>query len=165
MLPDNTSPTAYGPPLRNYDDVVDPETEISYEKIEALAVDVAGMTYTVPRAWAKVTAGGSPSVAAHGAVWGASSGVKPTVSSISTGICRLTWPATVDDLNPTASRQVSRSVSFNAASVTVLASTDLSAAPSYVNTTAAVSISGTAVTVGTGNGSAWVDCDFMLWVY
>lgn len=162
MLPSNTNPETYGPPLRDYDEVVDPETEISATKLEALAVDVAAMTYVVPRAWAKVTAGRSPAIAAHSAVWGDAAAVEPTVASTDVGKHIVTWPAPTRNLNPTYSRQAESSVSIK----TAIAQPHLTASATYADISTAVELTDTnVVTVITGNGSNFADYDFTVWIY
>jgi hypothetical protein len=62
-----------------------------------LIVDVAGMTRTARRCWARFVAGTSPTIATHDANWGNDSGVKPLVAHGSTGVFTLTWPTTITD--------------------------------------------------------------------
>lgn len=161
MLPSKTSPETYGPPLSDYDEVVDPETEISATKLEALCVDVSGMTYTAPRGYAKVSMGPA-AVSVHRAVWGDAAGVAPTVLSSATGKHVVTWPTSTRNLNPTYDRQVSTVTDIKSANVAI----HVVAASSYTPYTAAVEItSGNSVTVVTGNGTSLADVPFTVWIY
>ena len=161
MLPDETSPTTYGPPLRDYDEVVDPETEISYSKLEALAVDVSACTYVVPRAFAVVDVSG-PTVTAHAANWGSAAGVIPTVTATATGRYVVTWAAANYDMNPTVSRQVSRTLNIRAAHAVV----NQSDGDVYAASTIAVELtSANSVTVITGDGSDFAARSFTVWIY
>jgi hypothetical protein len=159
MLPDPTGPETYGPPLVDYDEVVDPTTEISSTKMEAWAVDTAAMTHVVPRAWAYITGGATPVVTDHDAVWGDTNAVKPTVSRSGAGIFVVTWAATYDDLNPTTARKVSRSVSIRTAHAVVNAKAT-TAYPIQVGLTSANS-----VTVTIGTGASVDDSAFTVWIY
>jgi hypothetical protein len=115
MLPDSTDSTAYGLPKNNRSFVVDPRTEFDYSEVEAALVDIAALTRTCPRAWARIDAtGGSPVLVSHDSVWGNDDTVKPTVADLGPGAYSITWPATVADLNPTVARRVTRNVSFKA---------------------------------------------------
>lgn len=114
MLPDSTDSTAYGLPKNNRSFVVDPRTEFDYFEIEAALVDIAALTRTCPRAWARIDATGGVScvLVAHDSVWGNDDAVKPTATYNGNGDYTITWPATVSDLNPTVARRVARNVSF-----------------------------------------------------
>ena len=165
MLPSNTTPETYGPPLEDYDEVVDPETEISATKLEALAVDVAACTYVVPRAWASVQVGSPATVSAHNAVWGSATAVKPTVAKVATGIHKVTWPTSTRNLNPTYDRQVSTVTDARSASVSIQ-TTGVTASTAYVAYTSAVELTAAnEITVLTGDGSAFADLDFTVWMY
>jgi hypothetical protein len=83
--------------------------------------DVAGMTRTARRAWARFTAGSSPLLAATNpddAVWGNASGVLPVVAHSSTGVFTMTWPSTIVDQFGTT-----RSINLRWARVSVEGST------------------------------------------
>ena len=112
MLPDITGPETYGLPKSDYDSVVNPETDLSAAQYESLAIDVSALTCCGVRAWAKITGGATPIVASHGAVWGATNSVKPTVVRNSAGTFTITWAASYYDLNPTPDRRVLRYVNF-----------------------------------------------------
>ena len=120
-LPTNLDPqTDFGLPKENYADIVDPETEIDYDEFENLAIGLAGVSHTAPRAMVVVSAAGASSAARvkmHDAVWGDTNTVRPTVTATATGVFTITWSTSYVDLNPTASRQVSAAVSFKGCTV------------------------------------------------
>lgn len=64
-----------------------------------LKADVAAMTQTACRAWARFTlnGAGTPVLVAHASNWGADPGVAPSAARVSSGRFRVTWPATVTD--------------------------------------------------------------------
>lgn len=103
--PDLSSIADYGVPAGGFQDgegiaVVDPTTDQSGAAASAAFCDVAQMTRTADRCWARFVAGASPALAAtnpHEAMWGNSAGVAPVVAHIATGQWTVTWPATVTD--------------------------------------------------------------------
>lgn len=111
MLPDATSATDYGLPKSNRSFVTDPRTEFDYSEIEAALVDIAALTRTCPRAWARINAtSGVPVLVSHDSVWGNDDAVKPTITHNGDGDDTIAWPATVTDLNPTVARRVTRNL-------------------------------------------------------
>jgi len=65
-----------------------------------MIVDVAAMTRTAIRCWARFTLGTSPALATtnpHDAMWGNDSGVAPVLAHAATGEWTITWPTTVTD--------------------------------------------------------------------
>jgi hypothetical protein len=103
--PDVTDAADYGMPAGGFKDgegiaVEDPTTDQSAAGANVMLNDVAQMTHTALRAWARFTAGAAPAIAGtngHDAMWGSASGVKPVPAKTATGTWTLTWPATVQD--------------------------------------------------------------------
>lgn len=100
-LPDVDSLATYGGALSDYDSVDDSTVDEAALYRNRWAANVAGMTQTACRAWcAFVGNAGSPTFPAssiHGAVWGATTAVRPTLARTATGVYTLTWPVTVED--------------------------------------------------------------------
>ena len=116
-LPGILDPEAdFGLPKENYAEVRNRRTDFDMEEYERLAVAVSMLSYTAPRAWAYVA--GTGTVLDHRAVWGESSAVVPTVT-VATGVYTVTFPASVEDLNPTASSVTTSAVQFNTVGVTL----------------------------------------------
>ena len=99
----------FGLPKENYSEVRNPRTDFSAAEYERIACAVAGLSYAAPRAWCVVSAS---AVADHRAMWGESSAVVPTVSATATGVYSITWPASVQDLNPTADSVTTTATQF-----------------------------------------------------
>lgn len=100
--PDVTDAAEYGLPDGGFKNgeglaVVDPTTDQDAVAASAALNDTAQMTHTADRAWVRFTAGTSPAVVTHDAMWGSLSGVKPTPVHTGTGTWTLTWPVTVQD--------------------------------------------------------------------
>jgi hypothetical protein len=103
-LPNQADPDTYGMPdggWTNYDPLVDPTTDVDAENggNDAFA-DIAAMTHTAVRGWARFTAGTSPTLATPNgseAVWGNQSPVVPVPAHVTTGEYTLTFPTTVTD--------------------------------------------------------------------
>lgn len=124
MLPNVLDPQdTFGLPKENYSQVRNPRTDLAAEEYERMAVNVSMLSYTAPRAWAVVS--GSATAGAlirhHRAMWGESSSVVPTCTATATGVYKLTWPASVNDLNPTASSVTTVATQFYGATVTLQA--------------------------------------------
>lgn len=116
-LPDILDPEDdFGLPKENYSVVRDPRKDFDFAEYERMAVAMSMLSYTAPRAWVVVSAG---AIREHKAVWGETSAVVPTCSAVSTGVVRLTFPATVHDLNPTASRVSTTAVQFSTVHATL----------------------------------------------
>lgn len=112
---------SFGLPKRNYSEVRDPRTDFDFAEYERLAVAVAMYSYTAPRAWCVVS--GSATAGAlvkdHRALWGETSAVVPTCTATATGVYKITWPASVQDLNPTASSVTTTATQFYTANACV----------------------------------------------
>lgn len=103
--PDVSDISDYGVPDGGFVDAegvapVDPTSDQSGAAASAAFCDTAQMTHTARRAWARFTAGTSPTLAAvngHDAMWGSSSGAAPVPAHSATGVYTMTWPVAVDD--------------------------------------------------------------------
>jgi hypothetical protein len=100
-LPDIDTIATYGGAKVDEAPVADNSLDESAASINLVKMNVAGMTYTVDRAWARfvghATTPADPASNVHGAVWGDGLSVKPVVTKGGTGIYVLTWPTTVTD--------------------------------------------------------------------
>lgn len=88
-----------GAGLVDFSPPIDPTTDLPAAGLNQALSDVAMMTRTAVRAWARFTPAGTgtPVLVNHWALWGNSSGVAPVVARTTTGIYTVTWPATVTD--------------------------------------------------------------------
>lgn len=116
LLPETPSTTTFGGPYTDYDAVVDPETEFSATNLNKLAATAAALANVSPRAWCVVTNASGWSILSHGAVWGSSDAVKPTVARNSTGNYTITWQTSYTDLR--ASGAESHGFAIRGATVT-----------------------------------------------
>lgn len=73
------------------------ETSTGGPGANQMIVDVAAMTRTTRRCWARFTAGTSPTLTAHEANWGNDSSVAPIIAHAATGQYTSTWPTSVAD--------------------------------------------------------------------
>lgn len=89
--------SAVGGQIQDYRAVPDPTVERSAAQENQIAADAVMATRTITRAFAAYTAGATPAIVSHDAVWGTGAGVAPTVALASTGVWTITWPATVTD--------------------------------------------------------------------
>lgn len=89
--------------------VVDDTTDRGADGVNPLVADVAAMTHTAVRAWAKFTPSGTgtPAIGANDACWdgakddgGISLNAAPTALRLSTGAYKITWPVSVYDEVP-----------------------------------------------------------------
>jgi hypothetical protein len=100
-LPNQADPDTYGMPSggwSDYDPLVDPTTDVASAGGNNFIADVAGMTHTARRCWARFVGGTSPTLAtsnSNGAVWG--EGAPPTPAHSSTGVYTMTFPTTITD--------------------------------------------------------------------
>lgn len=98
-LPGIDSLDSFGGALNNDSPVDDPTTDRDAGQMNTALEDVAGMTHTVARAFARVTLSATaPALTASNgsdATWGNS--VPPVPTRSGTGVVVLTWPATVTD--------------------------------------------------------------------
>ena len=156
-LPNITDAVEYGLPLKDFDFVADPETDLSATFYENMAVDVAALSFTAPRAIAQVDSSGA--LVGHSAMWGNTDQVKPTVTYVSEGRYTITWASSYTDLNPTPDRRVTRPIQFRFATAQLLNLNSARLAP-------AISWTGNSVTVQwyepTGSPN---DTDFIVFAY
>lgn len=102
-LPDITTLSAIGGTKTDYSPVEDSTTDVAATEWNTIANNVAGLSYTCPRAWRRFTTANTsaptdPGSNSHGAVWGNDPSVKPTVARTATGTYTVTWTATQNDL-------------------------------------------------------------------
>jgi hypothetical protein len=105
----------FGLPKENYSHVRDPRKDLDFNEYERMAVAVSMLSYTAPRCWAIISgaAAAGAMVRDHRAVWGETSAVVPTCTATATGTYKITFPASVTDLNPTASSVTTSAVQFS----------------------------------------------------
>lgn len=97
-LPDSDDISTFGGEISDYRQVPDPTVERTAAQDNAIAGDVAMMTRTAVRAWAKCEMrSGAQSVLDHDAVWGGGDSVKPVVARTGAGVYTVTWAATQTD--------------------------------------------------------------------
>lgn len=114
--------TDFGLPKSNFKPVVNPTTDLDASEYEEVAVTLAGYTMAADKAWVAVSAGTAASTSgqmlkAHGAIWGNTSTVAPTVARASTGSYTITWATSYTDINPTPARVSTAAVNLEFASV------------------------------------------------
>ena len=112
---------SFGLPKENYGEVRNPRTDFSATEYESMAVSVSMLSYTTPRAWVIVSGSATAGslVKDHRALWGEASAVVPTCTATATGTYTITWPASVQDLNPTASSVTTTAVQLYTTMVTI----------------------------------------------
>lgn len=99
IAPEVPSIDTFGGNFRDYDAIVDPQTEMGAVCQNRLAVEVVAHAHTKSIAWARVTvAAGVATLAAHSAVWGATGAVAPTVTRLAAGQVKVEWAAQYNDL-------------------------------------------------------------------
>ncbi len=89
-----------GGTMANYQDVEDPTTDLDAGFDNSSRCNVAMMSHTAARSWARVTTGattGAMVLVAHDAVWGNSLSYAPIQARSATGTFTLTYPAAVND--------------------------------------------------------------------
>jgi len=99
-LPDIDALTSLGGTLVNYAPVEDATTDLDAGADNKARNNVAMMTHTVIRAWARFTTAASTGalvLVAHDALWGNLPGVAPTLARSSAGTFTLTYPTSVND--------------------------------------------------------------------
>lgn len=100
-LPDvDTLAGSLGGTMQNYSPVEDPNTDLDAAYDNRARCDVAMMTHTATRAWARITLAattGAMVLVAHDAQWGNSAPVAPALARTGTGVFTLTWPSAVND--------------------------------------------------------------------
>jgi hypothetical protein len=115
LAPETPSLDTFGAPYEDADSTVDPETEMAAEYMNRLVAQVAMLSHTAPKAWARFTISGSTATCvAHNAVWGDTNAVKPTATRVMVGQWGVAWAASYDDLQSTPE---SHSVSIGACHV------------------------------------------------
>lgn len=96
MLPKSLQ--SYGGPYVNAEVLVNPESQVSNEKLNRALEDTAGLTRTGIRAMVHFTPHATtPVVTWHYSVWGSTNAEKPTVTRSSDGKYLITYPATLED--------------------------------------------------------------------
>lgn len=99
-LPDVDDLATLGGTKTNAHPVEDPTTDLDAAQDNKQRCDVAMMTHTAPRAWARFTAAattGAMVLVAHDAHWGNTAPVAPVLARSSAGIFTLTFPTSVND--------------------------------------------------------------------
>jgi hypothetical protein len=102
-LPSRDSLATFGGTLGagyvDYSPVLDPTVDMPAAAGNQALSDVAMLTRTAVRAWARFTPAGTgtPVLVSNWALWGTGSGAQPAVARSGVGIYTLTWPATVTD--------------------------------------------------------------------
>jgi hypothetical protein len=84
----------------NYEQVLDPSTDLDAGFDNNSRCMVAMISHTAPRSWARVTTGATTAataLVAHDAMWGNSLGVAPVQARASLGTFTLTYPTSVND--------------------------------------------------------------------
>jgi len=163
LAPDTPDITTFGAPYQDYDVIVDPTTELGSGPMNRLIAQVVATGHTAPRAWVKVAVSGTVyTIADHDAVWGSTSGVRPTVTRTGLGVGTVTWAAAYADLQPLPE---THTVTLRTASAQAAFHAGASAPP----TSGAWVSSANVVTFGFCNaavGAVFVDPDeFTIWVW
>lgn len=103
-LPDKDALSGdYGGARTNAHPVEDPTTDVGAEHLNPVMANVAMMTHTAPRAIVLFTGttytSGTVNVTPddHDAMWGSSTGVRPTVGETSAGVYVITWATSQTD--------------------------------------------------------------------
>ncbi len=99
-LPDTDDLDTLGGVKTNAHPVEDPTTDLDADQDNIQRCDVAMMTHTAIRAWARFTSAattGAMILVAHDAQWGNAALVAPALARTSDGLFTLTYPASVDD--------------------------------------------------------------------
>lgn len=117
VLPDTADLSTFGGTFVNVAPVVDPTTDMDATYQNRINAQLAMLSHTAVRAWARVTISGTtPTVADHDAVWGGTPAVAPSVTRDAPGQYTVTWASSYDDLQSTAE---SHSVLFRTSLVNV----------------------------------------------
>lgn len=106
MLPKVASINSYGGPKNDYSSPKDSSTDRSAAGVNPAYGDVAAMTHTAARSWARMTvhsAGGTPTLVANDEVWNNGNNAAPTTARSGAGVFTLTYPTTVVDEIPATS--------------------------------------------------------------
>jgi hypothetical protein len=103
-LPDKDSFATLGGVLENVGGVANARTDVDAVWFNKVRYDVAAMTRTAERAYARFTTAASTGalvLVAHESNWGNAVGVTPTLSRAAQGTFDITWPASVyDEMEP-----------------------------------------------------------------
>lgn len=102
-LPSIDTLGTYGGAKQNYSQIEDPLTDRDADDANKAYASCAAMTQTAVRAWARMvcnTSTGALTLAPTNpcdATWPNTLANRPTLTRVSTGIFRLTWPTTITD--------------------------------------------------------------------
>jgi hypothetical protein len=99
-LPDIDTIATLGGKLQNYAPVADPLTDLAADLDNNNRCDTAMMTRLAQKSWCAITLAATTNaivLLAHEAQWGNGGAVAPVPAHVSTGIYRVTYPATVED--------------------------------------------------------------------
>lgn len=116
-LPDVDSFATYGGLIQNYAQIEDPSTDRDGPSASIAYMNVAALTQTCVKAWARVTLAASTGamiLLSNDGVWPNIVGNQPAMLRNSAGNFTFTWPTTLLDANG-----VSHTLSFRAATCTV----------------------------------------------
>jgi hypothetical protein len=118
MLPNAASLNNYGGALNDYSAPVDSTTDRSATGVNPALGDVAQMTHTCPRLWARLTlkaSGATPVLVAHDEMWNNTvpGNPAPTPARTSAGIFTLTYPSTTQDEIPANAPGYSGPIALN----------------------------------------------------
>lgn len=92
IAPDVPAPSTFGPPLRNFDTIEDPETDMDASAWNLLRTQVAAMALTSPKALVTFSiSGGTVTVLHHASQWGSDAGSAPSVVRDDAGVYDITW--------------------------------------------------------------------------
>lgn len=157
-LPDITTIAQLGNAKTDYAAVEDSTTDLSATEWNYVINNVAGVSYVTPRAWRRFVTNNTstptdPGANVHGAVWGNSSGVKPTVARTTTGTYTVTWTSTQNDLLNSSHTLALFAGWANAESASVayivhVVLTAANVATVYVRSTAGSLVDTTGITIG-----------------
>jgi len=97
--PEIPSRDTFGPAMKNYDAIVDPETDLDATHWNRITAQLAAVSQTAPKAVVTITiAAGIATVVQHRAQWGNDASVAPVVTRTSAGALTVVWPTLVNDL-------------------------------------------------------------------
>lgn len=106
MLPNVASINSYGGPKNDYSSPKDASTDRSAAGVNPAYGDIAGLTHTGWRAWARLTvksAGTAPVLVAHDETWNNGNNAAPVAARSSAGVLTIAYPTTVVDEIPSTS--------------------------------------------------------------
>ncbi len=160
VLPEVSDITTFGGTMANFAPPEDPTTDLDCLYVNRWFAQLAMLSFTLPRAWARCTVAGAvisgPVDGDHGAVWGNTSGLKPTAARTSAGLFTLTWAASYNDLQAVPE---SHAVSFKSVIVTAY-----NGATAVISAAAVTSANVVTVRTWTDAGVAADPSEFSVWV-